>query len=1053
MKEIGHLYRFVLSAILLLVFVCVGAQPRSEAGALAVAHSFFEQSPRMAKAPMLVAVKEQAVGGMVRQRTGPLAGKVDEEMRFYVINDEANDRFVIVSGDERQLDVLGYSDDEMFDPENIPCGLSTFLEQYGREYELLQQKTVVSGSFGGDEQMVTVEASVPMRVAAISPLLKTKWNQSPYYNNDCPMDPRTNKRCVTGCVATAMAQIMKYHNYPSVGQGSTSYTSSKNSIKQSMNFSQVQFNWSKMPNSYDNNSSTAAVNAVAQLMHACGVSLHMDYGSNASGSTIKNIPFALINFFKYPHNAVYYDRKYYTRDEWDKMIQNELKAGRPIAYRGVSDPDKDGNTGGHAFVLDGCDSDGRYHFNFGWGGSGNGYFYLSSIRPDEYGYTNYQGMSCGIDPKLTGNKPEVWYADKFEFNPNTMQITLTNVYFYSSESSTYYGGFNGCWGWKLKDIEANKMIRREWNELSNLKMGSGYKKLSQTIDSKDLEEGKYYYLYSSVANQGNTTSTSIHTEGGKTDYYLLQKNNGKVTAIVKGDPEANTTPNVSFVSVTCDNTNPGSLTQNDVLVVHATYLNAGKTANVSTRLRIWDKDMNPVTVSKTITKSFPKEAETTVDFEFSLKDLPAGQYIATAQYQNTWSDKSTWTYPTKLLINFTVKAEPVPTTPKIQFVSVTSDNQNLDNLTHNDKLVFTAIFKNTGKTSNIKTRFRIWDDEMEPVTASQTQTTQFQKDGQTMVKFEYPLKDLPEGQYVATIQYLNDWDDNKWYYNKNLLTSFLVKEAVNPEIHFVSVTCDNQQLESLSVKDKLKFHATFMNKGSSGNIRTCIIIWNDKNKYVSEKITKTFPKDAETTIDIEYSLAKVAAGTYTAAVHYERYWEEGPNNWWYNTGLQKEITVLEPSNPEMSWVSVTCGNPDPLHLTQDDALKLDCVFLNGGKTADIQTRVRFFPPEMSGGYVASARTTTFPQGQQTTVNNTVSLNDIPPGTYYVTVQYLSSWTNGKWIYSDNDLVKICVAASTSINGVQTDEERNVPIFDMNGRRLTKPRKGINVIGGKKVVIR
>ena len=407
MKEIGHLYRFVLSAILLLVFVCVGAQPRSEAGALAVAHSFFEQSPRMAKAPKLVAVKEQTVGGMVRQRTGPLAGKVDEEMRFYVINDEANDRFVIVSGDERQLDVLGYSDDEIFDPENIPCGLSTFLEQYGREYELLQQKTVVSGPFGGDEQMVTVEASVPKRVAAISPLLKTKWNQSPYYNNDCPMDPRTNKRCVTGCVATAMAQIMKYHNYPSVGQGSTSYTSSKNSIKQSMNFSQVQFNWSKMLNSYDNNSSTAAVNAVAQLMHACGVSLHMDYGSNASGSTIKNIPFALINFFKYPHNAVYYDRKYYTRDEWDKMIQNELKAGRPIAYRGVSDPDKDGNTGGHAFVLDGCDSDGRYHFNFGWGGSGNGYFYLSSIRPDEYGYTNYQGMSCGIDPKLTGNKPEV----------------------------------------------------------------------------------------------------------------------------------------------------------------------------------------------------------------------------------------------------------------------------------------------------------------------------------------------------------------------------------------------------------------------------------------------------------------------------------------------------------------------------------------------------------------------------------------------------------------------------------------------------------------------
>ena len=1040
-------------AVLLLISVCGGAQPRSEAEALRVAQSFLKQSKPVAKAPRLVAVKEPAVDGMARRRSASQAGTVGEEMRFYLVNDEANDRFVIVSGDERQLDVLGYSDDGLFDAENIPCGLRTFLEQYGREYELLQQQPTLNSSPEGEDGIEESVAKVPKRVAAIGPLLKTRWNQSPYYNNDCPMDPRTNKRCVTGCVATAMAQIMKYHNYPSVGQGSTSYTSSKNSIKQSMNFSQVQFNWSKMLNSYDNSSSSTAVNAIAQLMHACGVSLHMDYGSNASSSTIKNIPYALINFFKYPHNAVYYDRKYYTGDEWDKMIQDELKAGRPVAYRGVSDPDNEGNTGGHAFVLDGCDSDGRYHFNFGWGGSGNGHFFLSSIRPNEYGYTNYQGMCCGIDPQITGNKPEVWYADKFEFDPNSLQLTLTNVYCYSSESSTYYGGFSGRWGWKIYDIEAQKMVRREWNELSNIKIGSGYKKLYQTIDSKDLEEGKYYYLYPSVSNQAETTSTRIRTEGGKTDYYLLQKKNGKVTAVVKGDPDANSTPAMSFVSVICDNANPGNLTQNDVLVVHGTYKNTGKTADVNTRLRIWDKDMNPVTASKKIVKSFPKDAETTVDFEFSLKDLPAGQYIATAQYENTWGEKASWTYPTKMLINFTVKAEPVPTTPKIQFVSVTSSNQNLDNLTHSDKLVFTATFKNTGKTANIKTRFRIWDDEMEPVTASQTQTTQFVKDGQTTVKFEYPLKDLPEGQYVATIQYLNDWDDNKWYYNKNLLTNFLVKEAVNPEIHFVSVTCDNQQLGNLSVKDKLKFHATFMNKGSAGNIRTCIIIWNDKNKYVSEKVTKTFPKDAETTIDIEYPLAKVASGTYTAAVHYERYWEEGPNNWWYNTGLQKEITVMEPANPEMSWVSVICGNPNPLKLTQDDALKLDCVFLNGGKTADIQTRVRIFPPEMTGGYVASTRTTTFPQGQQTTVSNTVSLKDIPPGTYYVTVQYLSSWTNNKWIYSDQNLVEIRVAASTSIEGVQIDEEKNVPIYDLNGRRLTTPRKGINVIGGKKVVIK
>lgn len=1055
MHRIGHTYRLVLSAVLLLVSVCVGAQPRSEAEALTVARSFLGQQAGARKAPRLVVVREQTVDGMVRRRAGSQAGSVQqEEKRFYVFNDEANDRYVIVSGDERQEAVLGYADEGLFDPEDIPCGLRTFLDQYAREYELLQQKAVVQGPMGGDDKAEPAETAVPRRAEAISPLLKTKWGQSPYYNNDCPMEPKTNKRCITGCVATAMAQIMKYHNYPSVGQGSTSYKSSKNAISQNMNFASVTFEWSKMLNSYDDNSTGAQVNAVAKLMHACGVSLHMDYGSDASGSTIKNIPYALITYFKYPANARYYDRKYHTGDEWEKLILDELKAGRPIAYRGVSDPDSDGNTGGHAFVLDGSDSDGRYHFNFGWRGSSNGYYYLSSIRPSPLGYTNYQAMVCNIDPSLTGNKAEQWYADKFEFNPNTLKFTLTNVWCYSSDASTYYGGFSGFWGWRLEDVETQKSVRRATNDLNNIKMGSGYTQLYQTIDSKDLEEGKSYYLYPIVMNKAKTTSTRIRTEGGKTDYYLLQMKNGKVTATVKGTPTANATPEVRVIGASSDNSDLTKLTKKDVLVVHGTYRNTGATGSVNTRLRIWDADMNAVAASKAVAKSLPGDAETQVDIEYSLEGLQPGNYIVAPQFQATWSD-NLWYYNKNQVINITVIAEPEPTAPKIQFVSVTSDNQNLDNLTHNDKLVFRATFKNTGKTYNVKTRLRIWNEEMDPVTVSDSKTTQFKQDGQTTVTFEYSLKDIVEGSYVATIQYLNSWDDNKWYYNKNMLTTFLVKEATNPEIHFVSVDCDNQNLESLTSSDKLKFHATFMNKGKTGNIRTLVMVWNDNTnkKYVSEKVTKSFTKDVETKVDLEYSLAGVEPGTYTAAVLYERYWEEGPNNWWYNTGLAKEITVKEPTEPDVSFVSVTCGNKNPLQLTQDDVLKLTGVFQNNGKTADIQTRVRFFAPDMYNGYTASTRTTTFPQGKQTTENYEVSLKNVEPGTYYVTAQYLSHWTNNKWQYRDNWLIEIHIKASTPVEGILAEEEKEEPIYDLRGQRLTKPRKGINVIGGKKVIVK
>ena len=377
--------------------IAAGAQPRSVEKAENIARLFSNQKPHARKAPQMTKVEGEEVTRLSRSR---VRGQVQNADGFYVFNDEANGGYVVVSGDERQVEVLGYSPDKSFDPGNIPCGLRMLLEQYSREYDYLQTHgdgilEVTEGGEGnkwaeGTEKpslarLYEKEGSMTRGTrAAIEPLMRTTWDQSPYYNKDCPMDPKYGDQCVTGCVATAMAQIMYYHSYPSVGQGKNSYTSTSRQIKQSMDFSTVKFDWQNMTTQYDKTSSAVSINAVAALMHACGVAVCMDYGNGASGGSgafSEDVPYALTHYFKYDRSAVFYDRRYFNGEEWEQIIQAELNAGRPMLFSGRTDPDQNGNTAGHAFVLDGMDGSGRYHFNWGWGGSWNDYYELSSMRP------------------------------------------------------------------------------------------------------------------------------------------------------------------------------------------------------------------------------------------------------------------------------------------------------------------------------------------------------------------------------------------------------------------------------------------------------------------------------------------------------------------------------------------------------------------------------------------------------------------------------------------------------------------------------------------------
>ncbi len=325
---------------------------------------------------------------------------------YYIFNQNDNHGFVIVSGDKSTSEILGYSDEGGFDPQNIPDNLKYWLSVYEDEMDNL---TVI------DSQKTKVDTSKPSKVtslsnqtlASVSPLLgDIKWGQGSPYNDQCPIiDSNTKRRAATGCVATGMAQVMKYHQWPITGTGSNSYITGTKQIPLSVDFSKTTFDWANITATYNDNSSVTQKNAVATLMYNCGVAAFMNY-AESSGATPRNATRALINNFGYDSNTQYTERAYYTRDEWISMLKEELSAARPVLYDG------DTETSGHFFVCDGYDNNNMFHFNWGWNGGLNGYFRISVLDPGDQGigsstggYNKSQGIIIGLQKPTNTTTP------------------------------------------------------------------------------------------------------------------------------------------------------------------------------------------------------------------------------------------------------------------------------------------------------------------------------------------------------------------------------------------------------------------------------------------------------------------------------------------------------------------------------------------------------------------------------------------------------------------------------------------------------------------------
>lgn len=309
---------------------------------------------------------------------------------IYIFSHGGSEGSLFLSADDSAPAVLGYTDQNIGSISEMAPNLQWWLKQYVRQIEFMQTE-------GTEESKGDKVEKEDNDWSRIEPMVMTKWSQDAPYWDQCP--EFHGQRCVTGCVATAMAQVMNYFQYPSQGKGLISYTPPYFSSSIKLNVGK-HIDWDNMLNEYiPRNYTQEEADAVAYLMAACGFSVKMQYSPIASGAYAVDVATALIDNFFYDKAIQYMSRDFFTYDQWSAMIYDNLSKIGPVLYGGQSEE------GGHEFVCDGYDGDGFFHFNWGWGGVSDGYFRLDALNPMEQGiggalggFHFYQDILLGVQP-------------------------------------------------------------------------------------------------------------------------------------------------------------------------------------------------------------------------------------------------------------------------------------------------------------------------------------------------------------------------------------------------------------------------------------------------------------------------------------------------------------------------------------------------------------------------------------------------------------------------------------------------------------------------------
>lgn len=637
---------------------------------LIIVFSFFlAHSEILSPEASLSLIKERYANVPVGTRSGSqiklLYTLTDSETQpaVYVFTLGENNGFIVSSAEDQGELLLGYSLEGKFDKENLPPALIGWLNEYKSQVEYMRNHGAVrSIPTDGEEGW-----------SAVTPLVKTQWDQESPYNSECWLILGSEKlQCPTGCVATAMAQVMNYFQYPEVGQGSISYSPYGNAAGYSIDFAAQPFQWDLMLDSYDGEYTEEEASAVAYLMKACGYSVRMVYSQGGSGADDFEILNALYTYFKYSGESRFAKRIFYNDEEWKEMLYTHLSTVGPAIYNGRA------SFGGHSFVCDGYDGNGYFHFNWGWSGMGDGYFLLGSMNPGVQGVGGFAGgynldhsMILPVAESDNTLPAEVQQYGSLSASLEEKIITLT-LSDYEGETGWAYSGippYSFDFYLMLENTEdaSQKIIIPTNLKEAILQLGriSYYSPVEVNVENLEIAEGSTYKatLVTTRANGADEDYVAVKAVNGLYNSFNLTFKNGELSItnnevkpieIMSVEPQCYLVYNApSIFNITISNPSPFQITR----ILRLGFINSKGTF-------CYTSDANEITINPGETTTFEfiseqwnrinryPEVKTATEFTLKVIDESTGEYYPRNE------EETVVVFPEGTEISLTVTPEP-----------------------------------------------------------------------------------------------------------------------------------------------------------------------------------------------------------------------------------------------------------------------------------------------------------------------------------------------------------------------------------------------------------
>jgi hypothetical protein len=727
-----------LIAILLTVAMSGWAEIRTEQDAMNIALAFFQSQDKLKSATQAESMT------LTYACTNLLRTDSEKVPYYYVFNYGDNKGFVIISGNDRAKTILGYSGQGCFAIDDLPENFRNWLLNYQEEIEYLYQLPENIPSVSDNYALAQNSAAF---ATAVSPLLKnTFWNQYSPYNDMCPIISASyeGQRAVTGCVATAIAQIMYLHKWPTAGTGSISYVTKTRKLPINVNFENTAYDWGNMTPYYNSSSTQVQKNAVATLMYHCGAAVKMDY-DESSAAYSNDAATALIKNFGYDANLQYFERKYFSISEWINILKTELNASRPVYYSGSSSEE------GHAFVCDGYDANNLFHFNWGWGGSSNGYFELTALNPGTRdGYNASQTMVAGIQKPTASSKP--FYVFSLEsMSTNVASISPTGLFSITGTGIYNIGikAFSGKVGFAIFDNHNNFVRTIVTTNTATLEPFFGY----SSLNAKDVKmpnniPAGNYKIYCIALYNNDRDIVFTRKVNGLPNYLNMTVT---ATAITFSTPDFQSDLALSDVATI------GNIYQNKTGRFNVTIKNNGDEYNALLRLRLVSSTNSNIyqdVVSGDLIHMASGETKT-IETAGQVT-LGAGNYNLYVYYDKNNNSNPQAPYFVQLgdPIAVNILAPPLGT-PDLQFISTPAfaDAENVNIF----DAVLTATIKNTGSYFENSMIVGVYPLSLGSAIASFGYQTLFlDTDEEKTVDFKGMLLELNPGTYYYAIMYYND---------------------------------------------------------------------------------------------------------------------------------------------------------------------------------------------------------------------------------------------------------------------------------------------------------